>query len=42
MDDKMELILGIIFLLAGIFVFYMIFKKDKAEQGRDKKQSPKI
>jgi hypothetical protein len=32
MDDRANLILGIVFLLAGVLVFYIIFKPDREKR----------
>jgi len=32
-NNKIELILGICFCLAGFFVFYLIFRPDKQKDG---------
>jgi len=32
MDDRIQFFAGVFFLLAGVFVFYIIFKKDKEKK----------
>jgi len=32
MDDRLNFILGVVFLLAGVVVFYFIFKPDREKK----------